>query len=62
MEQGLDYIETYSGAEALFVTREKEVFLSSGMTGLFTITDNSYRIISESSPVASGKQNDENNI
>ena len=62
VEQGLNYIETCSAAEALFVTREKEVFLSSGMTGLFTITNNSYRIISESSPVASGKQNDENNI
>ena len=62
VEQGLDYIETFPGAEALFVTREKEVFLSSGMTGLFTITNTSYSIISERSPVASGEQNDENHI
>jgi len=49
VEKGLKLIEEVEGSEAIFVTRENEVILSSGATALFELKDSNFRIISRQS-------------
>lgn len=44
-ERGLELVESLEAVEAIFVTADREVFLSSGVGERFTLTDESYRIV-----------------
>lgn len=45
LDQGLDFIESFTGAEAIFVTKDREIILSSGLVDEFELTNDSFEII-----------------
>ncbi|MBB6478457.1 FAD:protein FMN transferase [Spirochaeta isovalerica] len=47
IDKGLQLIENINGAEAIFVTKEKEIVLSSGAGDFFELKDNGFTIISQ---------------
>ncbi|MBU9721663.1 MULTISPECIES: FAD:protein FMN transferase [Bacillaceae] len=42
---GLEYVEELEGVDAIFVTRDNEVYISSGITGQFELTNDAFNII-----------------
>ncbi|WP_440897268.1 FAD:protein FMN transferase [Amphibacillus sp. Q70] len=45
LDQGMDFIESFTGAEAIFVTKDREIILSSGLVDEFELTNDSFEII-----------------
>lgn len=45
LEAGRELVESLDGVEAVFVTDERDVYLSSGAGTLFSLTDEDYRIV-----------------
>lgn len=46
LDKGMDLIEQIDDTEAIFVTKEKKIILSSGASGLFELKDHDFSIIS----------------
>ena len=44
LEEGYSFIESLDGIEAIFVTNNNEIYLTSGLSNNFTITDGSFSI------------------
>lgn len=44
LEEGMEFVEGLSAIEAIFVTHEQEVYLSSGMDEIFSVTNDSYAL------------------
>jgi thiamine biosynthesis lipoprotein len=44
LTEGLDLIHSLDGVEAVFVTEDKQIFITSGLYESFTVTDASYTI------------------
>lgn len=47
LEQGKAFIESYQGAEAIFITKDQQVILSSGLDGVFELTNDRFELIAE---------------
>ncbi len=45
LQGGLEFVENHTGAEAIFITHDKEVYITSGVEDVFTITDTEFTII-----------------
>lgn len=45
LDQGLDFIESFDGAEAIFVTKDQKIILSSGLVDEFELTNDHFEII-----------------
>ena len=45
MEEGLAYVNGRSDVEAVFVTKDKEVYLSEGLKDNFELRDEDYTIV-----------------
>ncbi|MBA3926308.1 FAD:protein FMN transferase [Listeria rustica] len=41
---GMEFIETYKGVEAIFVSKEKKVYITSGLKGKFKLTDKNFQM------------------
>ncbi|MCT2534298.1 FAD:protein FMN transferase [Aquibacillus koreensis] len=46
IKEGMAYIEEFDGVEAVFVSNDKEVYLTSGLEQVFTITNDEFEISS----------------
>ncbi|EUJ28109.1 FAD:protein FMN transferase [Listeria cornellensis] len=44
IQGGMDFIETYKGVEAIFVSKEKKVYITSGLQGKFKLTDKNFKM------------------
>ena len=44
LQGGIEFIETIEDVEAIFVTKEKKIYLTSGLKDNFVITNNSFII------------------
>ena len=44
LTDGMKFIESTKGAEAIFVTKDKKVYLTPGLKGKFKITDSNYKL------------------
>jgi len=42
LEKGMALVENNSGVDAIFITKDKEVFISSGLKESFTLTDRNF--------------------
>jgi thiamine biosynthesis lipoprotein len=47
IEEGLKLIETISGAEAIFVTKDRKLYSSSGIQALFELTDTNFEWVTQ---------------
>lgn len=47
LENGLEKVEGIENVEAIFVTRNKEIYLTSGMRDLFDLTNQDYTVITQ---------------
>ncbi|MDR4318951.1 FAD:protein FMN transferase [Niallia circulans] len=47
IEEGLKAVEKMEGIEAIFVTKDKEVYLTSGLKGKFTLTNEKFKLANE---------------
>ncbi|WP_373756178.1 FAD:protein FMN transferase, partial [Jeotgalibaca porci] len=47
VEEGLAYVNGRSDVEAVFVTKDKEVYLSEGLKDNFELRDENYTIVEE---------------
>lgn len=47
LEQGLSYINRRDDVEAVFITKEKQVFISDGLKGNFELTNDDYTLMNE---------------
>ncbi|HHU20168.1 MAG TPA: FAD:protein FMN transferase [Bacilli bacterium] len=47
LEAGKAFIETYQGAEAIFITKDREVILSSGLVDIFELTNDHFELIED---------------
>lgn len=45
LEKGYEYIEQLEGVEAIFVTRDKEIYLTEGAKDMFKLTAKGYKIV-----------------
>lgn len=45
IQGGLEYIEKYKGAEAIFVSIDKKVYLTSGLKGKFELTNPDFKLV-----------------
>ncbi len=43
-EDGLEFVEKLDGVEAIFITQDKQIFLTKGAKALFTLTDKEYKL------------------
>ncbi|WP_017470320.1 FAD:protein FMN transferase [Amphibacillus jilinensis] len=46
LEEGKAFIEAMEGAEAIFVTRDREILLTAGLTEVFELTNEAFELIS----------------
>ncbi|MDF1617583.1 FAD:protein FMN transferase [Petrocella sp. FN5] len=44
-QEGLDLIESMDGVECLYIDRDYEIRMSSGFEEIFTLTDNTYKVV-----------------
>ena len=44
LESGLNLIESIDNVDAIFITKNKEIYLTSNLSDKFTLTDNSFKI------------------
>ncbi|MCD8501816.1 MAG: FAD:protein FMN transferase [Bacillaceae bacterium] len=49
LERGLEFIEAYEGAEAIFIGYDKKVYITSGLEDKFKITNDNYELVINSS-------------
>ncbi len=47
LQRGMDLLESKPGIEGIFVTKEKTIYISSGLSASFTLTSDKYKIISQ---------------
>jgi len=47
LEEGLDYVNTIEDTEAIFITRDYEIYTSEGLTNNFSLTNDSYEWINQ---------------
>lgn len=47
LENGKAFIESFQGAEAIFITKEHQVILSSGLVDIFELTNDHFELITE---------------
>lgn len=45
LEEGLDFIQQMQDAEAIFVTKDKNVYITDGLAGNFELTDEEFTLI-----------------
>ncbi len=45
IEDGLKFIEQFEGAEAIFITFDKKVYITSGLKGVFQITNDEFELV-----------------
>lgn len=41
---GMDYIEQFEGVDAIFISKEKKVYETSGLKGQFELTDKDFQM------------------
>ena len=44
IEKGMAFIESKTDAEAIFITKDKKVYMSSGISKIFELTNDSYTV------------------
>ena len=44
LEKGMALVEKTDGVEAVFITKDKEVYISSGLKDSFTLTDRNFKM------------------
>ena len=47
LDKGLDLIESLDNTDAILITKNKEIYLTSNIENQFNLTDNSFKIIKE---------------
>jgi FAD:protein FMN transferase len=45
LEKGLEYAESIKGVEAIFITKDNKIYITSGLRGNFELTDKSFELI-----------------
>jgi thiamine biosynthesis lipoprotein len=41
---GMSFVESHDGVEAIFIDEDDKVYVSSGLSSLFVLTDDNYRL------------------
>ncbi len=44
LDEGKKFVENTPGVDAIFVTKNKEVYITSGLKDSFSIVDNSFKL------------------
>ncbi|ADU29189.1 FAD:protein FMN transferase [Evansella cellulosilytica] len=45
VNEGFEYVENVDGVDAVFVTRDREIFVTSGLVDRFTLTNENYEVV-----------------
>ena len=41
----MELIEEYEGADAIFITRDNDIYITSGIKNVFSLTDDQFEVI-----------------
>ena len=47
VENGLNLVESLDGVDAIFITKDKKIYLSNNLKNKFNLTDNNFTIVSK---------------
>ncbi len=50
LEEGLNFINTQEGIDALFVAQDKKIYITEGLKNIFTLTDSTFTLASSLNP------------
>lgn len=45
LEDGLDFVQTLSGVDAIFITKDSKVYITEGLKGNFTLTNEDFELV-----------------